>query len=117
MPAGAELLLSERVLDKDEPRGPGGSSNLNMLLYFAGRETTRTEYELMLAEAGFVDIETVSLQRGRALLTARKKCRGEPNVIFTRQPPQDGVRRGGHTSSEPVATAGRQVHLTSQTLG
>ena len=55
MPAGAELLLSELVLDKDEPRGPGGSSNLNMLLYFAGRETTRTEYELMLAEAGFVD--------------------------------------------------------------
>jgi hypothetical protein len=72
MPAGAELLVSELVTDEDRRPGRGDLTNLNMLLYFAGREVPRTEYEMMLTDAGFIDIELLSLHGSRMLLRARK---------------------------------------------
>jgi hypothetical protein len=72
MPAGAELLVSELVTDENDRLGYGDLTNLNMLLYFAGREVARTEYETMLTDAGFIDIELLNLHGSRVLLRARK---------------------------------------------
>jgi hypothetical protein len=52
MPSDGKILVVERVLpDGGAQKGP--LTDLNMLVLMGGRERTRTEYEVLLARAGF----------------------------------------------------------------
>jgi len=57
LPAGGALLVAERFLDEDRC-GPVHvhTSSLNMLVASHGRERTASEYQALLTEAGFIDL-------------------------------------------------------------
>jgi acetylserotonin O-methyltransferase len=57
MPANGALLIAEKLLDEDKA-GPrhGHTQNLNMLTCTEGKERSLSEYEALLARAGFADV-------------------------------------------------------------
>ncbi|MGH9611679.1 MAG: methyltransferase [Bryobacteraceae bacterium] len=57
LPDGGALLIAEKLLD-DDKRGPVGThmQSLNMLICTEGRERTAAEYEALLREAGFREV-------------------------------------------------------------
>ncbi len=60
LPAGGAILICEKLLDEDR-RGPVSAQmqSLNMLVCTEGRERTLSEYEALLQEAGFSQVEGV----------------------------------------------------------
>lgn len=58
LPAGGALLIAETLLD-DDKKGPIDSlmQSLNMLVVTEGKERTLAEYESLLREAGFSQVE------------------------------------------------------------
>jgi acetylserotonin N-methyltransferase len=58
LPAGGGLLIAERLL-ADDKAGPVPAlmQSLNMLVCTEGRERTLAEYEALLREAGFREVE------------------------------------------------------------
>jgi acetylserotonin O-methyltransferase len=62
LPAGGGLLIAEKLLDSGK-RGPlwGLLQTLNMLLVTEGKERTLAEYQAILTESGFGEIEHVVL--------------------------------------------------------
>ena len=57
LPAGGALLIAEKLLDEDKS-GPRWAlmQNLGMLLYTEGKERTLSEYQSLLAQAGFANV-------------------------------------------------------------
>jgi acetylserotonin N-methyltransferase len=58
LPSGGALLVAEKVLD-DNRAGPVWEQmqSLNMLLVTEGKERTLAEYEVLLRQAGFAQVE------------------------------------------------------------
>lgn len=58
MPVGGALLIAEKLLAEDKT-GPMGAlmQSLNMLVCTEGRERTVSEYELLLKQAGFAEVQ------------------------------------------------------------
>jgi ubiquinone/menaquinone biosynthesis C-methylase UbiE len=67
---GGRVVLVDTMLDEDRPRGTA-TTDLQMLALFGGRERTRSEYERLLTDAGFVMTRVEPLQVwGRVLIEA-----------------------------------------------
>jgi acetylserotonin N-methyltransferase len=58
LPAGGALLIAEKLLDEDKS-GPVAAQmqSLNMLVCTEGRERTLSEYDALLRDAGFTNVE------------------------------------------------------------
>jgi acetylserotonin N-methyltransferase len=58
LPAGGALLIAEKLL-ADDKTGPTGAlmQSLNMLVCTEGKERTLSEYETLLKEAGFAEVQ------------------------------------------------------------
>ncbi|HEV2501100.1 MAG TPA: class I SAM-dependent methyltransferase [Terriglobia bacterium] len=57
LPSGGALLIAERLLSEDKTGPlPALTQSLNMLVCTEGKERTLSEYEVLLHEAGFIDI-------------------------------------------------------------
>lgn len=57
LPGGGALLISERLLSEDKTGPlPALTQSLNMLVCVEGKERALSEYEILLHEAGFLDI-------------------------------------------------------------
>ncbi|WP_145794737.1 methyltransferase [Kitasatospora atroaurantiaca] len=73
MPAGAELLIVERLLPEDDSPSLAVAWDVHMMCNVGGRERTADHYRRLLAAAGF-DLTTWSeLPLDGALLRARKR--------------------------------------------
>jgi acetylserotonin N-methyltransferase len=57
LPSGGALLIAEKLLDEDKT-GPRWATmqNLGMLLYTEGKERKLSEYQALLAQAGFTEV-------------------------------------------------------------
>ena len=60
LPSGGAVLIAEKLLD-DDRRGPRWAQmqNLGMLLYAEGKERTLAEYEALLRQVGFSEVNGV----------------------------------------------------------
>ena len=58
LPSGGALLIAEKLINKDRV-GPRWAhmQNLGMLLYTEGKERTLAEYQALLEQVGFADVE------------------------------------------------------------
>jgi acetylserotonin O-methyltransferase len=58
LPQGGALLIAEKLLDEDK-RGPRWAQmqSLNMLTCTEGKERTLSEYEALLKQTGFVEVQ------------------------------------------------------------
>ncbi len=74
LPSGGTLLAYEQLLDEDRCGSPLATlTSLTMLLTMsAGSEYSETDYRLMMAEAGFKDVNVIRSTSIRHLLTGAK---------------------------------------------
>ena len=68
MPAGAMLLVMERLLDPENPSIEATLSDLSMLLMNGGCERSRAEFDVLIAAAGFTLTRVVATQTPRHIL-------------------------------------------------
>lgn len=71
MPANADLLIVERLRPEDASSSLAFAWDIHMLCNVGGRERTRTQYQQLLADAGFTLTATAELPLDFALLQAR----------------------------------------------
>jgi SAM-dependent methyltransferase len=72
MPDHARLVILEQVVPEDNRPHPAKLLDLHMLLLLGGRERTQTQWQALLATAGFT-IEQISRSARSALIEARPK--------------------------------------------
>jgi hypothetical protein len=77
MPDHAELLIVERLLPEDDSPSLAVAWDLHMMCNVGGRERTATEYQELLADAGFDLTTWHDLPLDIALLRARRRTPAE----------------------------------------
>jgi hypothetical protein len=76
MPAGATLLVVERVVGPPNEDPNGKFFDLNMLVQYGALERTRTEFRDLLARGGFDMVEVVPTQSPLSVVVARPALAG-----------------------------------------
>ncbi len=73
LPSGGGLVIAEKLLDEDKS-GPRWAlmQDLAMLLYTEGRERTKSEYQALLEQVGFVDVQGATTATPLDAVLARK---------------------------------------------
>jgi acetylserotonin O-methyltransferase len=74
LPAGGALLIAEKLIDEDR-NGPLSAQlqSLNMLLVTEGKERTPAEYEALLRDAGFAEVQARRTQSPLDAVLALKR--------------------------------------------
>jgi len=118
MPDHAELLIVERLLPEDDSPSLAVAWDLHMMCNVGGRERTATEYQELLADAGF-DLTTwhdlpldIALLRARRRTPAERPAPESPDNSGQRHPRLDE----GLFAFEPGGATSRALDGASHSL-